>query len=123
MRKGIRKYFVITLIALFCLTGLTYALDKVDVVALHIKVLSSTTTVADTATAIPATAMRGRRNITIRLNDVSDTVYIGHSAVSTTNGFALDSSCPAVSLDVDDSVVMYGRVATGTADVRCLEVK
>ena len=119
----LKRTFLILTLTVILLTSVIAAPTKVDIIALTYSIISSTRTVGATATAIPATPLKGRRTITIRLNDTTDTVYIGHSGVTTANGFALDSSCPAISLDLDDGVIVYGIVSAGTADVRCIEVK
>ena len=118
-----KKIIAGLIISLFLISGLAFAIQVVDIAPLTYKVLSSTTTLTTTAGAIPATAMKGRKNIAIRLNTTTDVAYIGHSGVTATNGFRLDSSCPAITLDVDDSVVIYGITAAGSVIVRCLEVK
>lgn len=109
--------------SLLFITVSAFAITVVDIAPLTYNILSSTTTITTSATPIPATPMVGRRNIAIRLNSTTDTVYIGNSSVTTVTGFPLDSSCPAITIDVDDSVVVYGIVSAGTADVRCVEVK
>lgn len=83
------------------------------------KVVNSNISVGDTATAIPATAAVGRIFILVT-NNGSVTVYIGDSNVTTTNGYPLAPG-DAVSLDLKEQVVLYGRTATGTADVRIIE--
>lgn len=116
-----KKWFLVLFVLMICSTAL--ALPIYRLAPLTISILSSTTTVTTTAGKIPATALAGRESIAIRLNDISDTVYIGHSGVTTANGFKLDSSLPAITLDLDDSVDVYAIVGSGTADVRTLEAK
>ena len=82
-------------------------------------ILASTTSVTTTATAIPATALSGRRSMVIH-NNGTVTVFLGSSAVTTSNGLPL-AAAEKQGLDLDDGVVLYGIVASGTADVRTLE--
>jgi len=117
-----RKILLFSLILLL-VAGSVYAVQTVRLAPLTYSIVSKTTTVTTTATAIPATAMVGRENLTISLASTSDTVYIGGSDVTIANGTPLDSNRPAISIDLDDTVVVYGIVSTGTADIRSLEVK
>jgi hypothetical protein len=121
----IRRVLIVGLILMnICVWSTAYAAQKVDLVALTYKILSSTTTVTTTAGKVPATAMNGRRTIALfNVDNATTTVYIGHSGVTDSNGFPLDSTCPAIALDLDESVDVYAIVASGTADLRALEVK
>ena len=117
------KRLAIILLLLFIPSIAIAGVQNVRVLPMTYSMVASTTTVAATATAIPATPLVNRTTIAITLADTADTVYIGHSGVTTGTGFILDSSRPSITIDVDDSVVVYGIVASGTAGVRCLEAK
>ena len=120
MKKIIGSIIVITLFVV----GLAYAIQTVDILPLMLGIKSTTTTVADTATAIPTTALKGRKSIAIRNNQAATViVYIGGSDVTTANGFPLDSTCPSITIDADDAIVVYGIVASGTGNVRAIEAK
>jgi hypothetical protein len=120
----IRRILSILIVGFILAIGISYAEQIVRIAPLTISIKSTNTTVNATATALPATALVGRENIAIYNNDAATTtVYIGGSDVTTTNGFPLTTSCPAISLDLDNTVIMYGIVASGTADVRTLEAK
>ena len=82
-------------------------------------ILETATTVTTTATTIPATALTNRRTILV-YNNGSVTVFLGSSTVTTANGVPLAPAAEK-NLELDDGVVLYGRVASGTADVRSLE--
>jgi hypothetical protein len=113
-------------IGILLLSGTTFALAEsiVRIAPLTYSIKSNTTTVTTSATAIPATALVGRESITIRnIDSGTTTVYVGGSDVTTANGYPLDSANPAISIDIDDSVVIYGIVSAGTASVRSLEAK
>jgi len=120
MRKVIFSLLIIFTISILPV----YAIDTVKIASMTYSVQSTTTTVENTATPLPATALAGRESIAIiNVNSVTKTVYIGGSDVTTTNGYPLTNTSPAISLDIDDSVVIYGIVTSGTADVRTLEAK
>lgn len=120
----IRKIFLVCLIGLVLVIGISYAEQIVRIAPLTLSIKSTNTTVNGTATALPATALVGRETIAIYNSNASTvTVYIGGSDVNATNGFPLTSSCPAISLDLDNTVPVYGIVSSGTADIRTIEAK
>ena len=91
---------------------------------LKIGILSTNVTVTTSATALPTTALSGRRAVALYNNSASTTtVYIGNSSVTATNGFPLTSSCPAITIDASDDITVYGIVSAGTADLRVLEIR
>ena len=76
-------------------------------------------TVGATATAIPATARKGRKSILVKnVGDAS--VYFGDDTVTTANGYPVAAN-GILELDLGENVVLYGIVATGTQEVRILE--
>ena len=79
-------------------------------------------TIGTTATPIPATALDRRTGLTM-YNRTGSTIYLGSSTVATAGGLQgaplennTDTSWPVAS-----SVVVYGRVAAGTADLNIIE--
>jgi hypothetical protein len=118
----IRKLIII--FALLSIPVVALAVQRVSILPLTIGLGNNTTTVTGTATAIPATALVGRESIAIfNVDNSTETVWIGDSNVTSANGFPLTSSNPAISIDVDDSVVIYA-ISDGTSvDVRTLEAK
>ena len=104
--------------------AIVYANQVVRVAPLTIEIKSSTTTVTGTAGKVPATALAGRESIAIyNVDNSTETVWCGHSAVTSATGFPLTSSAPAISLDLDSSVDVY-CISDGTSvDVRALESK
>ncbi len=82
-------------------------------------VLSSAVSVATTATALPASALSGRRALIIA-NFGSATIYLGASGVTTAAGFPLLAG-QSVSLEVG-ALAIYGIVATGTVAARVMEI-
>lgn len=112
-------------ILLLSVCSITYAqIQNVRVVPMTLSIKSTAIAVDSIADKLPTTALVGRESIAIYNNSASTvTVYVGGSDVTTSNGFPLTSSCPAITIDVDDTVVVYGIVASGTADTRVLEAK
>jgi hypothetical protein len=109
------------LLFLFFLSTPLFAQDKVDLVALRNGINSGTVTVTTSATAIPTTALAGRRVIII-VNISSGNIFLGNSSVTTANGYQLYTQ-QAISMDVSDAVTVYGIVAAGTGEVRYLEAR
>lgn len=74
-------------------------------------------TVANTATQIVA---ENTGRITVRIaNTGNATVYLGGSDVTTANGFPLATN---TSIELATTAAIYGIVATGTINVRFLEL-
>lgn len=79
---------------------------------------STAVSVTTSATALPASPATGRKRILVQ-NLASVAVYLGSASVTTSNGIEI---APKGTLLLPlGSSVLYGRVATGTADVRVLE--
>lgn len=79
---------------------------------------STAVSVTNTATALPATPASGRKRVLIQ-NLSAVYVYLGSASVYTTTGIELAPK-ESVPLSIG-AAVLYGRVATGSADVRVLE--
>lgn len=80
----------------------------------------SAVSVASTATDLVAADLANRKRILIQ-NASTKRVYIGNSSVTTSNGIEL-SPGSALELDAAAAVDLYGIVASGTADVRIMEL-
>tara|TARA_Y100000310_G_scaffold37698_1_gene35364 strand:+ start:1231 stop:1509 length:279 start_codon:yes stop_codon:yes gene_type:complete len=83
------------------------------------QVKSSAVSVGTSATVLPATALTGRISITIQ-NNGANTVFVGHSTVTTTNGYPLAAG-DSLGLDIGQDALIYGIVASATENVRVLE--
>ena len=83
------------------------------------KVVNGATSVGSTAVPIPATAATGRIFEMVKNNGAS-TVYLGDANVTSINGMPLEPG-DVLSFDLKEQVVLYGRTASGTSDVRSLE--
>lgn len=82
-------------------------------------VLAGAVSVTTSAIALPASALSSRRALWI-YNNSTVTVYLGAAAVTTASGFPLLPG-QSVALEVG-ALAIYGRVATGTAEVRIMEI-
>jgi len=111
------------LIGLFIATA-SYASEIVRIAPLTTQIVSTATTATGTETALPATALKGRESIAIHnVDSATETVWIGPTGVTSANGFPLNSTMPSISLDLDDSVVIY-VISDGTSvSVRTCEIK
>lgn len=118
-----KKQIAIIFAVLFLASPLM-ADNIVRIAPLTTKILSSTTTVTGTAAACPATALKGRENIVLQNTDsATETVWIGDSTVTSSNGFALDSKTNSISIDLDDSVTIFCVSDGSSVNLRSLETK
>lgn len=84
--------------------------------------LSTATTVTTTATPLPTTSLANRRGVVVFNNDSSTTLYIGGSGVTTSNGMPVPALAYSPALDIGVKFIIYGIVATGSINVRVLEL-
>lgn len=82
-------------------------------------VLSAAVSVTTSATALPSSALSGRRVLWI-YNNGAAAIYLGASGVTTSAGFPLLPG-QSVSLAVG-TLAIYGRVASGTVEARIMEI-
>lgn len=82
-------------------------------------VLATAVSVGTSATALPASALSGRRVVWV-YNNGSATIFLGPAGVTTNNGFPLLPG-QSVSLAVG-ALVVYGIVAAGTVEARVMEI-
>jgi len=85
---------------------------------------NSTITVTATVTNLIPTAYTDRKSVVVSNNSVdpSAVVYIGKSDVTALNGTPLEPK-EKFFIDLVDTQTIYGITATGTSDVRILELK
>ncbi len=83
------------------------------------KIVNSATTVSTTIVPIPTTAATGRRTVLI-YNNGSETVYLGDSDVTTTTGYPLAAG-DEKAFDLKNEVILYGRTASGSSNIRTME--
>lgn len=81
--------------------------------------LSTAVTVTTTATALPASALSGRRALWVYNNGAAP-IFLGPAGVTTANGLPLQAG-QSIVLEVG-VLAIYGRVATGTVEARIMEV-
>ncbi len=78
-------------------------------------------TVGTSATPLPDEVLASRRSLVI-YNNSSQTLYVGGSDVTTTNGMPVPASSYSPAFDAGEKMVVYGIVASTTANVRTLEI-
>ncbi len=80
-------------------------------------------TVSTTLTPLPTYGvLNNRRSIMIFNNDDSDTVYIGGSDVTASNGLPVLAQTYSPVIDAGVRMILYGVVSSGSANVRVMEV-
>lgn len=77
-------------------------------------------TVGTTPTPLPDEVLAYRRSLVV-YNNSNQTLYVGGSDVSTTNGMIVPATSYSPAFDSGPKMIVYGIVATGTANVRTLE--
>jgi len=119
-----RRIIISSIVTVLATSAILYAATFVKIEPMTIAIKSSKVSVTGTATALPATGLVGREAIAIYNNtSATEVLYIGGSDVTTSNGFPLTSSAPAITLDLDATVIIYGISDGTTVDVRVLEAK
>jgi len=81
---------------------------------------STAVDVTTSATALPTTPMELRRSLII-YNNSSKTIYLGGSDVTTSGGFPIAAGTYSPPIDAGPILIVYAKVASGTAEVRVLE--
>jgi len=113
-----RKILAVIILCLF-ITGIAYATQLVEIQPLTYSISTQTVSVTTSATKLPSTALAGRKYVSIQ-NVGTITVYIGSSTVTadtaSTGGKQL-LPYATITRDYDESVDVYGIVATGTCNV------
>lgn len=82
---------------------------------------STAVTVTSALTPLPGEVLSSRRSLII-YNNGSQTVEIGGSTFAFGGGLPVPASTYSPSLDASSKLIVYGRVASGTADLRILEM-
>lgn len=95
--------------------------QAVDLLGLNRSITAGEITCAVTATAVPTTALAGRRSIVV-VNISGANVFLGPSTVATTTGFQLADGA-SLSLDITDNIALYCISAVGGKAVRYLEAR
>ncbi len=121
----VKKLSLILFILLLPFTAYSQS-SEVDVMSLKVSHISTVVSVGTTATALPTTALSGRKTVLIQ-SIGSATVYIGNADVTadetSTGGYQLQYDGDSVVCDFTDDVVVYGIVATGTSPVVVWEAR
>lgn len=122
--KSKRLFVGLVLAGLICFS--VYSAELVEVESLNIGIANAVVTVADTPTALPSTALSGRKVIIVQ-NIGSVTIYIGASTVSAdetgTGGIQLKNDGDVFIADITDDIILYAIVASSTSPVAVLEIR
>lgn len=86
----------------------------------NISVKPNAVSVSTSAVALPTTALEGRRQVVIQ-NVGSKVAYIGDSSVSSSNGISIGGG-GFWTFEAGQNVTLYGITASGTTDLRVLEL-
>lgn len=78
-------------------------------------------TVTTSITPLPDEVLVYRRSLIV-FNNSTQTIYIGGSDVTSTNGLPVPKNTYSPPVDAGPKLIVYGIVASGTADVRVLEL-
>lgn len=85
-------------------------------------VKTTAATVTSTLTTLPSYGvLANRRSIQI-YNNSSNTIFIGGSDVTATNGMPVPASSYSQALDLGVDTILYGIASSGSNNVRCIEV-
>ena len=94
--------------------------QSVDIESLKISHITTVISVGTSATALPTTALKGRKSVMIQ-NISTSVVYIGNVNVTadttSTGGWQLINKGDSVTLDFTEGIIVYSIVASGTANV------
>jgi hypothetical protein len=104
--------------------NLVFATDKVDASGSRIKdtnsvIANSAVSITTTAAQLTPSPLTGRTSMIVQ-NLGSKEIFIGSSSVTSSNGVRIAAGANA-ELKYNDSVALYARTASGTADVRIIE--
>lgn len=78
-------------------------------------------TITTSITPLPDEVLAYRRSLIV-FNNSTQTIYIGGSDVTTTNGLPVPKNTYSPPVDAGPKLIVYGIVASGTADTRVLEL-
>lgn len=85
-------------------------------------VKSRAVTVTTSLTTLPGEVLSYRRSIVVYNNSASTTVFIGGSDVTAAEGMPVPAGTYSPSIDAGPRMIVYGIVASGSADVRTIEL-
>ena len=93
----------------------------ISINALAGTVKSSSVTVTTALTPLPSEVLAHRRGLTI-YNNSSSTIEVGGSTFAFGDGMPVPAGTYSPALDAGQDMIIYARVASGSANVRVLEV-
>lgn len=83
---------------------------------------TSDNTVGTSLTPLPSYGVLANRRSVLIYNNSANTIYIGGSDLTTSNGMPVPANSYSPILDAGINVIMYGIATTANNDVRCLEI-
>ena len=89
--------------------------------ATGVNIAHGAVSVTTTATKIPTTNLANRKAIVVRNCHATEKLYLGGSGVTTANGYWLNPT-ESLSFDLSAGAQLYGICATGTVEVRYIEL-
>ena len=95
--------------------------SHISINSLSGEVKTRAVTVTTALTPLPGEVLSNRRSLTI-YNNSSVTVEVGGSTFTFGEGMPVPAGTFSPSLDAGSKMIIYGRVASGTADVRVMEI-
>lgn len=103
-----------------------YSAELVEVESLRIGLDSQVVQVTTVATALPITALSGRKVITIQ-NLTSTDIFLGDSSITagtgSGGGLQLRNAGDIISLDMTENIILYGIITSGSSPCAILEVR
>lgn len=79
-------------------------------------------TVTTTLTPLPGEVLSNRRSLVVYNNSASTTIYVGGSDVTAAEGIPVPASTYSPAFDASENLIVYAVTASGSADVRVLEM-
>lgn len=83
---------------------------------------SRAVTVTTALTPLPGEVLADRRSLVVYNNSASTTIFVGGSDVSAANGMPVPAGTYSPAIDCSQNLIVYAVTATGSADVRTLEL-
>jgi hypothetical protein len=94
----------------------------ININALNGFVQTSDNTVGMTAVTLPQYGQLFNRRSLMIYNNSANTIYIGGSTVTTSNGLPVPSGAYAPSIDAGYDLPIFGVASTNGNDIRCIEI-
>lgn len=117
---------ILILLLFFTPLAFSQQAQEVSLAPLDFGIRQSVVTISNVVTAIPTTALKGRKTLIIKNLDTSVVIYLGSSTITanenSTGGYPL-AYRDSITIDLGENTVIYGIVVSGTAKVSIIEVR